>query len=93
MGRLEQGLEAFQAPEMGRQSTSATDGAANALGVTVPPLTDAQIVCISLVVAGAAVALLGCMFIPLCWCCLAPIIAGVTAQLVFNCIFFGCALC
>jgi hypothetical protein len=52
---LERGLDALQHPDFGRQPAS--------------PLQEITIICITIVVALAAIALAICGFTPLCWCC------------------------
>jgi hypothetical protein len=69
---LEQGLQALQSPEMGRQRAS--------------PLTELTIVCISIIVALAAIALAVCGFLPFCWCCFGVALAIGTAVGVAACL-------
>lgn len=61
---------------------------AGAASRTPRAINQRQIACITVAVALAAVALVACMFIPYCWCCLTPLFAAILAVQLAACAVF-----
>jgi hypothetical protein len=62
---------------------------ADPANATTRAITQPQIICITVAVAMAAIALISCMFIPLCFCCLTPLFAGILALQLAACAIFA----